>query len=105
MWASCRVWAPRNQVDPRPLTERTYRSSSWRTTQIVTGFRKLPLLRTEARFSSSAVPILLSSSLVHALIYTGVPFSLGGGQDLGGVFYQRRRAGDERPVARPCVLG
>src|SRR5947209_12669632 len=43
-------------------------SSSRRTTQIVTGFRRLPSRLMDAISSSSAAPILLSSSLVHAVI-------------------------------------
>src|SRR6266566_8216410 len=37
-------------------------------TQTVTGFRSVSSRRSEAISSSSAVPILLSSSLVHAVI-------------------------------------
>src|SRR5262249_33469800 len=44
--------------------------SPWRTTQIVTGFRNVPSRRTDAICSSSALPILSSSSLVHVLIAT-----------------------------------
>ena len=44
------------------------RSSPWRTTQIVTGFRNVPSRRTDAICSSSALPILSSSSLVHVVI-------------------------------------
>src|SRR5438876_3803896 len=43
-------------------------SSPWRTTQIVTGFRRPPLRLMDAISSSSAAPILLSSSLIHAVI-------------------------------------
>src|SRR2546430_4533599 len=43
-------------------------SSPWRTTQIVTGFRCVPSRRTDAISSSSALPIVSSSSLVHVLM-------------------------------------
>src|SRR5215470_6500437 len=68
MWASWRTWAPLNQAAVRPFTERTKRSSPWRTTQTVTGVRREPSCRSGAICSSSAAPILLSSSLVHAIV-------------------------------------
>src|SRR2546422_5091723 len=43
-------------------------SSPGRTTETVTGFRRPPLRLMDAISSSSAAPILLSSSLVHAVI-------------------------------------
>src|SRR6266550_4705625 len=43
-------------------------SSPWRTTQIVTGFRWVPSRLRDAMSSSSASPIVSSSSLVHALM-------------------------------------
>jgi hypothetical protein len=39
-----------------------------RTTQMVTGLRSVPLLRSGAIRNSSAVPILLSSSLVQVVM-------------------------------------
>src|SRR5215471_5985594 len=68
MCASWRSWAPRNQAAVRPFTERTKRSSPWRTTQIVTGLCSEPSCRSGAICSSSAASILLSSSLVHAVV-------------------------------------
>src|SRR6266568_2586470 len=51
-----------------PLTDRTYRSPPLRTTHMVTGSRRLSSRRSEAVCSSSASPILVSSSLVHSLM-------------------------------------
>src|SRR5208282_2611902 len=45
-----------------------YRSSPWRTTQMVTGLRSVPSARWVASRSSSAFPIVSSSSLVHTVI-------------------------------------
>lgn len=41
--------------------------SQWPTTQIVTGLRSVPSVLSDAIFNSSAVPILVSSWLVHAV--------------------------------------
>src|ERR1700722_308499 len=66
MRPSWRTWVPRNQAAVGPLTERTYRSSPYGTTQIVRGLLSLPSARSEVIWSSSAPPTLVSSSLVQA---------------------------------------
>ena len=48
-----RSWAPRYQAPDRPRQERTYRPSPPRTTQIVTGLRRVPLGLTDATSSSA----------------------------------------------------
>lgn len=57
------------------LTERTYRPPPMHTTQMVTDLRSMPLLRSEAICNSSAVPILLSSSLVQVVMSTHAYYS------------------------------
>src|ERR1700752_2044690 len=69
MWPSLRSCVPRNHAPVRPLMARAYKLSPTRTTQIVVGFRNVPARRSDAISNSSAVPILLSSSIVHGVIY------------------------------------
>src|SRR6185436_11682617 len=62
------AFARRNHGLFAPCAERTYSSSSTRTTQIVTYGRSVPSGRSEASCNSLASPMLPSSSSVHAFI-------------------------------------
>jgi len=58
-------------LEPRagsPLTDRMQSSPPARTTQIVTKGRRVPSGRRDAMASSSASPMMASSSLVHEVI-------------------------------------
>jgi hypothetical protein len=64
MW---RARVPRYQAEVGPFTDLTQRSSPWRTTQIVLGLPSASSRRSVVISRSSAVPMRVSSSVVHAV--------------------------------------